>query len=162
MAWNLGLRCFFSWSHGHDLHSRKNIKKETRKLKIYTYTVGWHLWGDSLCIWKNPRVRNMRKKSQEKIYQAEALLGWLLNLPTATGFPLKCRILMIRLRLLWWWLIEQWDKNIYLLWTRHIWLHIISYRLPEFQSSFNFFGALSVFMDVVYCIGCCTLIGASS
>ena len=30
---------------------------------------------------------------------------------------------------------------------RHVWLHIISYRLPEFQS-FNFFGALYVFMAV--------------
>lgn len=30
----LGIEMFFSWSHGHDLHSRKKIKKETRKLKI--------------------------------------------------------------------------------------------------------------------------------
>lgn len=155
MGLNLGIEMvFFSWSHGHDLHSRK-INKWISK---YINQTDWiSTWGDSLCIWIESETC---LKSQEKIYQAEALLGCLLNLPTVTGFPSKCRILMIRL--LWWWLIEQWDKNIYFEWDTS---DFISFLLDN-QS----FRVLSISLvlctyswQLFYCIGCyCTLIGASS
>lgn len=81
----LGIEMFFSWSHGHDLHSRKKIKKETRKLKIYTYTVGWHLWGDSLCIWiaQSPKhAWSLRRRSTKQRLSWGGC--WIYPLPLAS------------------------------------------------------------------------------